>query len=272
MHTDVIKRMAYTRDQLSSILEEISGFEVALVDDPTLPQYGLRYLTERISTCRKYLNRVIFYMQTVGKQVKDLTIETRQMELDLELKTAQKLADDPVVKKQPSIEDRKALALMMLREEHDNLSVLKVDLLDALETFKIIKMKHQDLVRTNADIKSQRQLVKDDIDTQMAGGKGYSKPQARQDRSIPDGMSPPVVQGRIDPKDLLDPDKRPEDMPVPVDEMHAQQISEFFGFRNLEQAGPALAEDESETESSKPKEYDDDGVELVDSVASFNDI
>lgn len=220
--------MTYSQEQLSSILDEISQFEVELADDPTLPNLGLKYLSSRVALCRKYLNRVIFYAQTIGKQVKDLTVETRQMELDLELKISQKLSDDTVVRQQPSFEDRKALATTLLKQEYDNLANLRVTLLDAAETLKIVKMKHQDLVRTNADIKSQRQIVKDDMDSRLQGGYGYDKPQVKQDGSVPDGMAPPVVPGKIDPQDLLDPEKRPEDMPAPVDEIHAQQISEFF--------------------------------------------
>lgn len=280
--------MRYTSEQLSSILDEISEFEVELAEDPTLPSLGSKYLNGRIALCRKYLNRVIYYLQTVGKQAKNLSVEVRQMELDLELKTAQKLADDPIVKKQPSIEDRKAVVSSMLKEEHDNLASLKVGMLDVVETLKIIKMKHQDLVRTNADIKSQRQLVKDDADTRLGGGDGYAKPQANQDRTVSDGMPPPVVQGKIDPKDLLDPSKRPEDLPEPVDEMHAQQMADFFSSLgplnnnpvdlgsesslDLEPAEENKMAEENDKESSPRAlvEWDDDGVKasIVDVVFS----
>lgn len=262
--------MPYTREQLSAILEEIAAFEVELAEDPTLPKLGVRYLNERVAVCRKYLNRVIYYVQTVGKQVKDLNIEVRHMEMDLELKMAQKLADDPLVKKQPSIDDRKALATMLLKDENDNLVTLRLDLMDAFETLKIIKMKHQDLVRTNADVKSQRQLVKDDMDSQMSGGQGYSKPQTRQDGSVPDGMPPPVMSGRIDPQDLLDPDRRPDDMPEPVDEMHAGMIAEFFGSKPSSTS--VKNGDELEETPKKPPEYDDDGAMSVGSDISFDDV
>lgn len=272
--------MTYTRDQLSSILDEIAAFEVELAEDPTLPSLGSKYLQGRIAQCRKYTNRVMYYVQTIGKQVKDLSVRLKVAELDLELKSAKMLADDPVVKKQPSIEDRKALVTTFLKDEHDEVVALKVDLLDATETLKIVKMKHQDLTRTNADIKAQRQIVKDDIDARIGGGGGYDKPQTKQDRSVPDGMPPPVVPEKIDPRDLLDPEKRPEDLPEPVDEMHAQQIADFFGHfgQALVQAqtpsSPFHVEnvvDESDVSESTPKtEYDDNGVSAV-KTASFDD-
>jgi hypothetical protein len=266
--------MSYSKDQLSSILDEIAGFEVELAEDPTVPTLGVKYLNERVAVCRKYLNRVIYYVQTVGKQVKNLNVEVRHMELDLELKMAQKLADDVLVKKQPSIDDRKALATMLLKEENDNLAVLRLELLDAFETLKIIKMKHQDLVRTNGDIKSQRQLVKDDMESRLSGGPGYDPPQTKQDKSVPDGMPPPIVPGKIDPQDLLDPAKRPDDMPEPVDEMHAAMISDFFGSKPppVLIKGPVESEESEEDALPKPREYDDDGVATRDGSMSFDDV
>lgn len=261
--------MSYTSDQLSEILNEIASFEVELAEDPTLPTLGSKYLQSSLAQCRKYMNRVMYYIQTIGKQAKDLSVDVRMAEMDLELKVAQKLADDPLVKKQPSIEDRKALASMLLKEEYDNLKTMRVELLDATETLKIVKMKHQDLVRTNTDIKAQRQIVKDDIDSRLSGSCGYDKPYANQDRTVPGGMPPPVAQGRIDPRDLLDPDKRPDDMPEPVDEMHAKQIVDFYGdsivlnqkkqILHTEPAEPASAYDNSDVvdNSCKKIEYDD---------------
>lgn len=220
--------LSFTTEQLSEILEEIANFEVELEEDPTLPTLGIKYLNSKVASCRKYLNRVSYYIQVIGRQLKDLRLQVNQYELDLEFKISMKLADDEIVRKQPSVEDRKALAIAMLRDEHEQLSTARMALMDTQETFKIIKMKHQDLIRTGNDIKTQRQLVKDDADIRMHGGEGFERPQANQDGTYPEGMAPPVVPGPINPTDLLNPNKRPDDMPEPVDAMHAQQIADFY--------------------------------------------
>lgn len=217
--------MRYTRAQLDNILVETAGFEVELAEDPTLPHLRSPYLQRCLSQCRRYLNRTVYYMQTIGAQLKELRREVRERELDLELKMAEKLADDELVRKQPSIEDRKALASSLLKDEHEQLAALRVELIDFEETFKVIKFKHSDLVRTNGDIKMQRQIIRDEKDM---GDSGYSKPQTSSNGTVPDGMTPAVMPKRIDPRDLLDPSKRPEDMPEPVDAVHAQQIAAYY--------------------------------------------
>lgn len=230
----------YNHEQLTAILEEVAGFEIDLAEDPTLPNLGTKYLQKIIAICRRYLNRVTFYTQKVSQQVKDLRMQVRQQELDIEFKMAEKLTNDPIVRQQPAVADRQAVATTMLKAEYDALTILRSDLMDAEETLKIIKMKHADLVRTNTDIKSQRQLVKDDMDSQLGGGQGYVKPQVKQDGSVPDGMTPPVMPGTIDPKDLLDPSRKPDDMPEPMDEMHAQQIADFYSSRPIAKSDPTV--------------------------------
>ena len=134
--------LSFTTEQLSEILEEIANFEVELEEDPTLPTLGIKYLNSKVASCRKYLNRVSYYIQVIGRQLKDLRLQVNQYELDLEFKISMKLADDEIVRKQPSVEDRKALAIAMLRDEHEQLSTARMALMDTQETFKIIKMKH----------------------------------------------------------------------------------------------------------------------------------
>lgn len=217
----------YTEAQLRQILEEVAKYQVELAEDPTLPELGTRYLQKCIAQCRSFLNRVQYYLQRVGRYEKELRLKVKLAEMDIELKINEKLADDPVVRQQPSINDRRALAIAQLKQEHEELAKLKIDLMDHQETLKLLKMKYGDLRSANADIKSQRQLVKDDIAGWAEGGEGYTRPQAKQDGTMDDGMPPPVTS-KIDPKDILDPEKRPDDLPEPRDAIHAQQIAEFL--------------------------------------------
>lgn len=210
-------------EELDKILTEIAGYEIQLVEDPTLPEHGTRYLQQCISKCRQYMNRVQYYLQICTASEKILRREISVMETDIELKINGKLADDPIVRRQPSIEDRKAVAISMLQDEHETLSKKRLEFQDLTETIKIIKMKYGDLKSTNADIRMQRQLVRDDKSDQP-----YEKPGANQDKSIPAGMPPPANKPRMNPSDLLNPETRPDDMPEPKDEAHARQIAAFF--------------------------------------------
>jgi len=220
--------MTEIKDRLSAILEEIAPYEVQLEDDPTRPELGVRYLQKMVADCRKYQNRVSYYYQEVSREERKLRLELKAAELDLEFKTKEKLADDPTVRKQPSISDREALAATMLRDEHVRVAGLRVDLLDIQETINLIKFKHGELQRTSQDIKMQRGLVKDDAAMRLSGQEGYTSPVINQDKTVAGGLPAPIINDDLNPVDLLNPDKRPEYTPAPVDSKHAQMIADFF--------------------------------------------
>ena len=214
--------------KLQQVLDEVSQYSVELENDPTLPHLGTTYLQKVISDCRNYMNRVMHYMQLIRIQEKNTKIRLKATELDIERKMAEKLSDDALVRKQPSIEDRKALASTMLSEEYVAMAILKSELLDIEETSKLLKIKYDHLRGTSQDIKIQKSLVKDDAMIRLGGGEGYTKPQINQDKSVPNGMVSPIVPENINPEDILDPEKRPEDLPVPKDAVHAQMIADFL--------------------------------------------
>jgi hypothetical protein len=213
--------------QLDAILEEISKFEIILVEDPTLAEFGNKYLHQCVAKCRAYMNRVQYYLQTCLAEEKKIRREISIAEASIDLKMAEKLADDAVVRKQPSIEDRKALATILLKEDYESLYILRTTAQDLDETVKIIRMKYNDLKATSSDIRLQRQLVRDDKEN------GGSTPGVNQDGSIPAGMPPPANKTRINPSDLLDPATRPADLPEPKDRAHAEQIADFFNAINV---------------------------------------
>jgi hypothetical protein len=259
----MINQIATTHDQLSpesleQILEEIAGYDITLVEDPTLPHLGLKYLQQTLAQCRNYLNRVQYYFQLIRRHEKDLRIKSKLMEMDIEFKMKEKLADDQLVRKQPSIEDRKALASTMLQDEFQALALVRGQLVDVEESAKLVKGRLEHLRQTSGDIKIQRQMVREDMMAQMAGDEGYDRPQVKQDRTVPGGMAAPVSAASLNPTDLLDPKSRPEDMPEPIDGAHAELLANFY---NKQQAPKSPAPGPSKTEE-KP----------VQTVGSFEDL
>lgn len=222
-------------------MEEVAGYQIDLAVDPTLPELGSRYLNEKLATCRNYTNRALHYLQLLKRQERDLRMEMKLAESDLDFKMKEKLADDAMVRKQPSIEDRNALATVLLREERQVLENAKFQLLETEETVKLIKTRLDNLRQTSLDIKLQRQIVRDDKEAWGSGEGGYVAPTRNKDRTVADGMQAPA-RPPMDPNDLLDPEKRPADMPVPVDSVHASQIASFF---NSVEEEPALPPEET---------------------------
>ncbi len=210
------------------IIEEVSGFSIELVGDPTAPEHGSAYLQKSLSTCRAYINRTLYYLQSITRALRTVRMDVRQHELDIDFKVQEQLSDSPIVRQQPSIEDRKALAMSTLRTEQEELAKLRIRSIDLEETQKILKMRYGDLQRTMSDIRLQRQIVKDDMEA-WEGSKdgGYVAPHRQKDKTVEGGMQAPV-RPRLDPQDLLDPSRRPADLPEPVDGAHAAQIASFF--------------------------------------------
>jgi hypothetical protein len=215
--------------KLDQILEEVAGYAVDIEPDPTQPHLGYRYLQKVLSDCRNFTNRVTFYLQAVMRLDKALKSEIRYAELNFDLNVKSLLADDVQVRQEPSIEDRRAAATIKLKPDAEALDALRVRQTDVEETIKILKMKHQELLRTSQDIKLQRVIVKDDKETILkGGGDGYSPPQKNQDRSVPDGMPAPVTADDLAPKGILPEGSVPEPHPDALGPEHARQIHEFL--------------------------------------------
>ena len=247
------EKFRYLGPALDQILEEIAGYHIDLEPDPTQPHLGSRYLNDTLAKCRNYTNRTIHYLQLMKRQERDLRMEVKLLESDLDFKLKEKLADDPLVRSQPSIEDRVALATVALKEEHQAVAQTRNELLETEETVKLIKTRLDNLRQTSFDIKLQRQIVKDDKEAWGSGEGGYVEPQKNRDRTVPDGMRPPV-RPALDPEDLLDPSKRPADMPEPKDRVHAAQIAAFFnGSDELPVTSP---EKEPEPSPPPPEAYE----------------
>ncbi len=193
---------ALDADMLDKILDEIANYSIDLEEDPTHPTLGNAYLQKVLALCRTYSNRVQYYMQKVKRYENRLRSEVKIRELSLDLKTKDLLADDAIVRKQPSIEDRKAVASAMLRDDHLELADLQSKVHDVEDTYKIIKSKHVELQKTANDIKTQRMLVKDDMLARLGGMEGYVKPQTFPDKSFPNSLPPPVA-ARIEMPDIL---------------------------------------------------------------------
>lgn len=214
-----------SKDKLDQILEELAGYEVGIEEDPTLPELRNKYINKILSQCRGYLNRTQYYLGLVKKSERTLKTEVKELELDIDFKGKQILVKDEEVRRMPNIKDREALVISKLHLEYEILNRKKIDLLDLEETAKIIKHKYEHLKGVNLDIKLQRQIVKEDLLGAQDGG-GYLPPHRQEGKPVPDGM-PPIVSV-INPLDLLDPNSRPEEIPEPVDRIHASQISAFY--------------------------------------------
>lgn len=236
----------YTKEQLDNILYEISSYTIDIEPDPTLPHLGNPYLQALISKCRHYLNRVNYYINQVLIQEREKKRDLKIKELDLDLKMKQLLADDQIVRAQSNIKDREAVATATLRDEHLEVSGLRVEIQDLQEVVKILKSVHRELSGASRDIKTARQMIRDDKEF------GGSSTVRGQDKSTPGGMLSPIRPNRIDPTDLLDDDKRPSYAPKPIDASHASQIASFLSDVEPDDSPSVTSSSTSEEEEDAP--------------------
>ncbi len=150
-------------NRVTTIYDEIGQYVIELEADPTA--LGVRYLNELISRCRNYLNRVSILLGELGKERRDISSALRAAEAVFQVSFDELLANDERVKRLPNITDRTATVNMLLREQRDHVESLKRELQDLEYVEKAVRHRHNELKSTNTDIKMQRQMVRDELDT-----------------------------------------------------------------------------------------------------------
>jgi hypothetical protein len=126
---------------------------------------GVKYLNELIARCRNYLNRVSLILQEISREKRDISTKLRAEESSYQVSFDELLANDERVKKLPNITDRTATANMLLRDERNRIEILKQEVQDLEYIEKVVRHRHNELKSTNTDIKMQRQMLRDELDT-----------------------------------------------------------------------------------------------------------
>ena len=174
---------------VDQIYNEVGGLHLELERDPTV--LGPNYINDIMAKCRNYLNRVSGIRLDLSRRRRDLMVKIGGEETLFSVEKDRLLAENESVKRQPNIRDREALVNTLLRDRVNSISALKSELLDLETVEKAVKMVHDELIRTSAEIKTQRQMLFADRVT----GAGYG------DES--DGSSnPPPRPSTIDEDEL----------------------------------------------------------------------
>ena len=155
-------------DRVKQIYEEIEGYGITLSRDPG--SLGPKYLQDQIATCRNHINNVSHIMLEVHREKHNLASELHSMETLFALESDNLLATDERVSRLPSINDRKAAINLFLRERIQFISDLKAKIQDLDYVEKAVKHRHKELRDTMSEIKLQRSLVRDEIDTRSFYG------------------------------------------------------------------------------------------------------
>ena len=150
-------------ERVKVIYDEISQYEIKLVPDPR--SLGPAYLQDVIATCRNFLNAVSRLQLEVHREKQDLARSLRAAEAEFTVAFDHALSNDERVRRLPSIEDRKSTVNVMLRPQLDIIAGLKAQLHDLEYVEKAIRHRHKELTSSMGDIKLQRSLIRDEMDS-----------------------------------------------------------------------------------------------------------
>ena len=165
-------------ERIKAIYTELGKYSIELHADPR--SMGPVYLNDLISTCRNYLNSVSRVQLEVHQEKQYLSRTLRAEEAACQVAFDDLLANDERVRRLPSIEDRKATASVFLRDQKNSIDNVKAELQDVEFVEKAIRHTHRELTSTMSEIKLQRSLIRDEIDTgAMYGDERDKTPRSR---------------------------------------------------------------------------------------------
>lgn len=162
-------------DRINQIFDEIGTFNIDLSHDPTV--LGPQYLAKLISTCRNYLNRTATILLSISRE-KVITENNLEGEkAAYKIASDEMLATDDRIKKLPNIRDRVAMIDTQLTEHAQRITALEQAVRNLNSIEKAVKVRHNELIRTDSQIKTQRSLIRDEIDTKSyMGDENASRP------------------------------------------------------------------------------------------------
>lgn len=155
-------------ERINQIFDEIGTFNIDLSHDPTV--LGPQYLAKLISTCRNYLNRTATILLSISREK-----VTTENNLEAE-RSAYKIAFDEMlstderIMKLPNIRDREAMINTQLTDRTQRITTLEQAVRNLNSIEKAVKVRHNELIRTDSQIKTQRSLIRDEIDTKSYMG------------------------------------------------------------------------------------------------------
>jgi len=226
--------------RIEEIYAKISKYQINLQSDPA--SLGPVYLFDIIATCRNYLNEVGQILLEVHREKHK---GSRLLNAKKTLHSAESdniLATDDVVKKLPSIDDRKAAINVKLRDLVREIADLETEQHNLEQVDKAVRLVHRELKDTMGEIKLQRNLIRDEIDSGSFYGDEREK-------------GKPVIQPKSDDNEMAEIDRLVREMndgKPPVGETRAMREV----MRELEENPPIREPAESKKPTSEEEDID----------------
>jgi hypothetical protein len=149
--------------RVDEIYEQMGKFSIELPPDAWA--LGPKHIHDMISLTRGYTNSVSHVLQEILQERQTLDRGKHAVESVFKMESDRLLAEDDRVRRLPNIADREATVNLILRERRTEIQDLEGLLLDLSYVEKAVKHRYNELKSTMSDIRAQRALIRDAIDT-----------------------------------------------------------------------------------------------------------
>lgn len=183
--------------RIDEIYGQLGTFVVELTPDAW--SLGPRFIHDLIAKTRGYLNSVSFILQEVLQEKQTLDRAKHAADAVFKIESDRLLAEDPRCQpvRLPNIDDRRAMVNLILREQVAEIQSLEGQLLDLSYVERATKHRFQELKATMTDIRAQRSLIRDAIDsgsfygdeTSTSRGTRHASPSALDEDEINKSMA-----------------------------------------------------------------------------------
>lgn len=126
---------------------------------------GPRHISELITLTRGYLNTISFILQELLQERQRIDRDRHAAQAAFDVESDQLLAEDHRVRNYPNIEDRKSTINVLLRDRVREIRELDAQLLNLGYVEKAVRHRYTELKGTMSDIKAQKGLIRDALDT-----------------------------------------------------------------------------------------------------------
>jgi len=169
-------------ERVEQVYAEIAKCHITLSSDPA--SLGPKYLQDQIATCRDHINNVTKLLMEVHREKHNLTAEIHTAETMLKVESDNLLTNDKRVRDLPNIKDRESAIALLLRTQVQTIADMKARMnnLDFVE--KAVRHTHRELRDTMSEIKLQRSLMRDEIDTKSFYGNERESPEPMPDDGL----------------------------------------------------------------------------------------
>lgn len=229
--------------RIDEIFEFIENIHIDLDYDPIAK--GPKHLNKKIAECRNYGSRVQRAKREVLRHKRKLERKLNRKESEHELKMNQLLTNNDKVRSQSSKADRRAAANAMMADLNEEIQTLKLQLTDLEHVEEVIDSKLRELKDVNRDLRTQKRLIEDEIDTGAHWGDDLA--QGASGRNIP--------QGEIDVDDIVEggEETAPEDFDDLFD-IDSSETSQDEAESQIE----AIDSEPTSSDDTPPVNFDDD--------------